>query len=350
MALARPDISASSEASPDAPALWARIIIVSYNSGSDLQKCIDSLAGQSCQDFEVFIIDNNSPDEAVRDLNLPNERYYRHYSETNDGFAGASNFGAKTARTEWVITLNPDAWPEPNWLENLKAASEAHPDFSMLSSTLIQADTENKLDGFGDYLTIFGLAKSSALNEPDTVLPAEPVEVFGPCGAAAAYRREIFLESGGFDARFFCYLEDVDLAYRLRLFGEKCLQCPGARAHHVGSSSTGKQFGFKFYHSNKNNVPLVVKNTPLLLLFIMFPLFLLSQTYLIYRNKSHPNFRDQMNGFRDGLKDIPAILKQRRQILPRRKVGSLKIAKRLSWSIRTVQDTATIYWPVYKSR
>lgn len=328
---------------------WARIIIVSYNSGPDLQKCIESLDKQSCQDFEVLIIDNDSPDDAVRELRLPNERYQRHYSDTNEGFAGASNLGAKSAQTKWIITLNPDAWPEPDWLGALKAASEAHPDFAMLSSTLIKAGSDNKLDGFGDYLTIFGLAKSSGVNEPDTFLPSVPVEVFGPCGAAAAYRTESFLESGGFDERFFCYLEDVDLAYRLRLFGERCLQCPQARAHHVGSSSTGKQFGFKFYHSNKNNVPLVVKNTPLLLLLIMFPLFLLSQTYLIYRNKSHPNFRDQMNGFRDGLKDLPSILKQRREILPQRKVGSLKIAKRLSWSLKTVQDTATIYWPVPKS-
>ena len=322
---------------------------MSYNSGSDLQKCIDSLAEQTCQDFEVFIIDNDSPDDAVRELELPNNRYHRHYSDTNEGFAGASNLGVETAQTEWVITLNPDAWPDPDWLENLKTASLAHPEFAMLSSTLIKADTENKLDGFGDYLTIFGLAKSSAVNEPDSVLPEDPVEVFGPCGAAAAYRRETFLESGGFDERFFCYLEDVDLAYRLRLYGEKCLQCPGARARHVGSSSTGKQFGFKFYHSNKNNVPLVVKNTPFLLLWVMLPLFLASQTWLIFRNKSHPNFKDQLDGFRDGLKDLPAILKQRRQILPRRKIGSYQIAKRLSWSIKTVQDTATIYWPIDKS-
>ncbi|WP_017931052.1 glycosyltransferase family 2 protein [Robiginitomaculum antarcticum] len=325
---------------------WARIVIVSYNSGSDLQTCIDSLAAQTCQDFEVTVVDNASPDTAIRDLKLPNDRYEIYYSTDNMGFAKGSNLGAKFARTEWIITLNPDAWPEPEWLDTLKTASTAHPAFSMLSTTLLQTNEPTKLDGIGDYLTIFGVAKSSGWGHPKSSAPAHPVEVFGPCGAAAGYRRDIFEKCGGFDDSFFCYLEDVDLSYRLRLYGEKCLLCPDARATHVGSSSTEKHSGFKFYHSHKNNFSLIIKNTPLVLLLVMLPLFLASQIWIIYRNRNHPNSDARVAGFKDGMKSIPGIIKKRRRAISGRQIGSWNLAKRLSWTIGSARESAIVFWPI----
>ena len=70
-------------------------------------------------------------------------------------------------------------------------------------------------------------------------------EVFSPCAAAALYRREALTEVGGFDEDYFCYMEDVDLGFRLRLAGHCSLYVPQSIAHHVGSGVTGGQHGFQ---------------------------------------------------------------------------------------------------------
>jgi N-acetylglucosaminyl-diphospho-decaprenol L-rhamnosyltransferase len=80
-----------------------------------------------------------------------------------------------------------------------------------------------------------------------------PREVFAPCAAAALYARDTFLAAGGFEESFFCYLEDVDLGFRLRLGGAHCIQVQGAEVRHMAGApartapfrcSTGSGTGF----------------------------------------------------------------------------------------------------------
>ena len=87
-------------------------------------------------------------------------------------------------------------------------------------------------------------------------------EIFAPCAAAALYRRAAFLEAGGFDEHFFCYMEDVDLGFRLRLLGYRCGYAPAAIVHHVGSGTTGARSPFTVYHGHRNLVWTYVKNMP----------------------------------------------------------------------------------------
>src|SRR5207245_813719 len=96
-------------------------------------------------------------------------------------------------------------------------------------------------------------------------------EVFSPCAAAALYRRGAFLEAGGFDERFFCYYEDSDLAFRLRLLGHRCLHVDDAVVHHVGSVTAGRTSDFTVYHSFRNQGWAFVKNMPAPLLWLYLP-------------------------------------------------------------------------------
>ena len=84
-------------------AYWARLVIVAYNSGDDLQTCIDSLSAQIFQNFEVVIVDNASSDAAVQELNLPNDRYRILRLDENMGFAGGSNCGADMWDVGWGV-------------------------------------------------------------------------------------------------------------------------------------------------------------------------------------------------------------------------------------------------------
>ena len=325
---------------------WARIIVVSYNSGDDLQKCVDHLQSQTFPHFEVVIVDNASPDDAVEKLKLPDHRFKIVEASTNFGFAAGSNLGANGANCPWLVMLNPDAWPNKDWLENLRQAAIDNPGFAVLGSTILTADKSNTLESFGDMLTIYGLARPCANGLPVSSIPTENVEVFSCCAAGAAYKRETFELMSGFDESFFCYLEDVDLAYRMRLAGYRCLQIPSAKIVHFGSSSSDKTPNFRTYYSHRNNLRLILKNTPLLLLLIMLPCYVASQSWLSWRNRKRDDRSVRSKATSDALKAMPDTLKMRATNLKNISSSSIDIAKRLGWSKRRLRGKSYLFWKV----
>ncbi len=238
------------------------VIIVNWNGAKILPQCLASLARQTYTDFEIIIIDNGSTDGSVDQLekHWPKIRVKR--LKENLGFAKANNLGGHQARGLWLALLNNDAFPEPGWLKELVQASERYPDFSFFASHLIMADRPEYIDGLGDIYHISGMAWRRGHGKHHQNFSSEVSEVFGPCAAAALYPRDLFLRVGGFDEDFFCYHEDVDLAFRLRLRGHRCLYVPQALVKHLGSKSQGAHSDFVIYHSHRNLVWTYIKNMP----------------------------------------------------------------------------------------
>ena len=138
-----------------------------------------------------------------------------------------------------MALLNPDAFPEPDWLEALLVAAESNPGFDVFDSKLVNAGNPTVLDGAGDAYHLSGLAWRMGHGSPVPTSGEYEREVFSPCAAAALYRRSALSETGGFDEEYFCYVEDVDLGFRLRLAGHNAMYVLDAGVHHVGSATTG---------------------------------------------------------------------------------------------------------------
>ena len=229
--------------------LWVRIVIVNYNAGPLLQACLDALASQTMPDFEAVIVDNASTVQPISDLRLPDDRFQILNAGENIGFAAATNLGAKNSSAPWIAALNPDTRPRSDWLAELRSATERHKWATMFGSTQLAMDNPEIVDGFGDVLSAFGSAWRSGNGRTVRELPIGDCEVFSPCAAAALYARPSFEREGGFDESFFCYLEDVDLGFRLRLKGERCVQVRRAEVLHAGSAITGHLSEFSVFHS-----------------------------------------------------------------------------------------------------
>src|SRR5574341_1091523 len=212
------------------------VIIVCWNSGEYLPRCLSGLSTQTYRDFEVILIDNGSTDESTLRLleNSSNMNLHIERFETNRGFAVANNIGARLARGRWLALLNSDAFPQPDWLAHLIKTTENHPEFSFFASRQLQANRLDLLDGAGDTYHLSGFAWRQYFGYPADKFGLVSREVFSACAAAALYSRKAFLQVGGFDEDFFSYYEDVDLSFRLRLQGFRCLYVPDACAHHGG--------------------------------------------------------------------------------------------------------------------
>jgi GT2 family glycosyltransferase len=237
------------------------VLIVNWNAGAYLASALSALARQSRPADRIVVVDNASSDgsrEAV--ARLPGVELIA--LDENVGFAAGNNIAAASvADCDWLAFLNPDAFPQPEWLERLMQAVKEHPEIPMFASELRLAADPSRLDGAGDAYHVSGLPWRIAHGERAPTDQA-PREVFSPCAAAALVRRDIFNEVQGFDPSFFCYVEDVDLAFRLRLLGYRCLYIPGAVVHHVGSGTTGRRSAFAIYHGHRNLVWVWVKNMP----------------------------------------------------------------------------------------
>ena len=307
------------------------VIVVAYNSAAYLSRCIVALERQTWEDFEVIIFDNGSSDGALRDFGALPEGFRVVHSRHNLGFAGGNNRAAAETQAPWIATLNPDAFPEPDWLKGLMAAVERYPDVDMFGSTQVLADDPSRIDGAGDVYHASGIHWRGLHGRPVALLPTEG-EVFAPCAAAALYRSRTFHAHGGFDERFFCFSEDVDLAFRIRLAGGRGIQVADAVVFHVGSGSTGRRSAFSVRYGMRNRVWTFVKNMPGFLFWLLLPAHiavnLAALIIAVARGKGGPAWQ----GLMDSVAGIRPIWKSRREIQSHRRASTWDIAQVITWS------------------
>ncbi|HET7746927.1 MAG TPA: glycosyltransferase family 2 protein [Vicinamibacteria bacterium] len=322
-------------ARPPAAARWGgpvdvAVIVVNWNSGAMLDRCLRALAAQTVRPSRVIVVDNGSSDGSADRLEarFPGVEVLR--LGENVGFAAANNRAAAAARgIRWLALLNPDAFPEPGWLAALLEAADAHAGYSFFASRMVRADDPARLDGAGDVYYVNGLAARRGHGRP-TPAREEPHEVFAACAAAALYRADEFDAVSGFDERFFCYFEDVDLAFRLRLRGARCLYVPRAAVHHVGSGTTGARSDFTVYHGHRNLVWTFFKDMPGPLLVFYLPQHLLLNAVTLAVFAGRGQLRTIVRAKWDALRRLPAIWSDRRRVQRTRTVSARAVRRAMA--------------------
>ena len=325
------------------------VIIVNYNAGDKLQKCLAHLELQTYKNFEVLLIDNDSKDGSVDDLNFPTLDITLKRAGENLGFSAGNNEMVKSAKGDWLAFLNPDAYAASNWLEEMVVGVERYPDVDAFGSTQINALNGMQLDGAGDVYHILGIAYRGYFGRHITELPEEG-EVFAACGAAAFYKAKTFRELGGFESRFFCYGEDVDLGYRLRLIGGRTVQLKDAVVRHEGSGISGRHSDFTIYHGHRNRIWLAYKNTPFWLYWPFLPLHLLTNFYLFLRAPMAGVTWPFLKGVIHGYKGLYQFKADRRAILGNRTVSYKRLCQSIEWSPYKISTRKGRNWPYNPSQ
>ncbi len=308
----------------------ATVIIVAYESGAFLQPCVDALAAQTFHEFEAVIADNGSSDGSVQELRLPDDRFRILSLGRNTGFAVANNLAAAHSSAGFLVLLNPDAVPEPTWLETLITKAQTAPDIASVGSLQRRLDDPQVLDGVGDVWHVAGLAWRAGEGHPAASAPGDG-EIFGPCGAAALYRRDIFVALGGFDERFFCYCEDVDLAFRLRTAGYRSVRASGAVVRHAGSGISGRRSDFTLYHGHRNRIWTFVKNTPGVWFWLLLPYHLAFNALYLGSALKRGIFPPVWRAYVAAAKGLPSIWRARRELKSPR-TGFTTMMRSMAWT------------------
>ena len=285
------------------------VVIPHFNKLNLLVKCIEKLKEQSFNDFEVLIVDNGSIDGSIQFINeLVNSSklYHSILLSENIGFAAAVNKGIKYSfdnNFEYTILLNNDAFVSSDFIKNLVFAMETRNAFA-ISSLMLSAKNKNLIDDFGDNYNIFGYAYQD-LTGLDRSFATKNSKVFSACAEASIYDNKKLERVGLFDEEFFAYLEDLDLSFRAKLYGYSCENCKEAICYHLGSATSGdtKYNEFKVRMSARNNILLIYKNMPIIMLIInLFYIvigFIAKQIYFIKKGFGIDYFFGIIEGFRD---------------------------------------------------
>lgn len=313
---------------PETPEIT--VIVVNYNGGDYLRACMKSLAAQTFRNFETILVDNASHDGSLDRLVEMPEHVTVLRESVNHGFARGNNIAARMAKGRWIALLNPDAEASPDWLESLLRAVRERPTHRMVASLQIATHDENVLDGAGDCYLAYGYAWRGGFGRPVSETP-EAGECFAPCGAAAFYPRDFFLEAGGFDESYFCYHEDVDVGFRLRLLGERCQFDPRCRVRHVGSAISGRVSNFAVFHGARNGFWTYIKNMPTLLLLPTIPVWIAGTIAILIRGLFTDRFMATLRGLVAGVGRLGAALRARAALARRRTASLGDIAAAITW-------------------
>jgi GT2 family glycosyltransferase len=243
-------------------AMRVSIIIPNYNGLTLLGPC---LAAIRSQDYPADLIETIVVDDASFDGSP--EWIASHYPGVvliqlarNSGLAVACNAGAAAAHGDLLIMLNNDTEVAPGWVSAIVAAAGENPRAGAIASKMLLYDRPDTLHSAGDMMGADGIPRNRGVWQVDSGQYDGAPAVFGGCGGGVAYRREAWEQAGGFDARLFMYLEDVDLAWRLRLLGWEAVFAPDARMlHHLSATGGGV---LASYYTGRNTVWVIAKDMP----------------------------------------------------------------------------------------
>jgi GT2 family glycosyltransferase len=223
------------------------VVVVTYNHEETLRACLGAVAEMAPAPAAVVIVDNASSDgsaERAREFEsrLPIEIVRR---SENTGFSAAANTGIGATDTPWVLCLNPDCAPAPDFVDRLLGSVARRPDGNRIGAAtgkLLRAEGPalepgGVVDSAGMVVTPSGRHFDRGAGESDDGRFDRPAFVFGGTGAATLYRRsaidDVAYQGGEFFAEsFFAYREDAELAWRLQIRDWHCLYTPGATAAH----------------------------------------------------------------------------------------------------------------------
>ena len=309
------------------------VIIVNYNGGAFLQQALDSLRAQTFRDFEVLLVDNASTDGSMETLNSEGVPGYRILPQTeNLGFAAGNNVAARLS--------------DADWLERVVSATQRNPCTNMFACAQYALEDPAIMDGAGDCYLGLGIPWRGGFG-----LRAEPLaegECFSPCGASAVFRRSVFDAHGGFDERFFCYCEDVDLGYRMRLAGERCVFVPDAIIRHAGSGISGRASEFAIFHGTRNRIWTYAKNTPALMLWLTLPGHVAITLAILLRGFATGRAGPTWRGIQAGLAGLGTLKKDKRFGPPKRVASLGKIASAMAWNPKRLLDRRPVIRPLEK--
>ncbi len=236
-------------------------IVVNYNGGEAVLRCLESLRNQDYPMVRVVVVDNASTDDSADRIAETHPEAILNRTGINGGWATGCNVGMTAANSEFIATINNDAWLDPACISEMVRSLRLKREYGSCASKILTAN--------GERLEVCGLnivADGSSCGRgrlQDISRYSEPEEVFCANDCVCLYKRDLFADIGGYDEDFFLYCGETDVGYRQQMAGWKSIYNPKALAYHEHSLTVGSYSAFKAYHVERNRIFILIKHFPI---------------------------------------------------------------------------------------
>jgi GT2 family glycosyltransferase len=293
------------------------VIIPNHNGAAFLANCLRSLQSQTYCNAEVIVVDNASQDRSIEITRALYPEASLRCNNGNLGFAGAVNAGIRSALGTWVAVLNNDTEVDPNWLIECARGINEHPDAAFFACRILQLTDRTRIYSAGDCYLRAGIGYRRGQDLRDREDFRRECRIFSASGCAAVYRKDILEKLGGFDERFFAYLEDVDFGLRLQAAGCHGYYLPRAEVFHHGGATSGGEFSRMAVRlRTRNSLLLLFKSMPGRFLIRCFPMIILAQVWWKLRVLAHWRLGSYLKGLAEACFLAPAMIRDRAIMRP----------------------------------
>ncbi|GGJ75766.1 glycosyltransferase family 2 protein [Deinococcus aquiradiocola] len=288
------------------------VVIVSYGSRPDLERCLPTLVQHPDHTPRILVIDNHGHDGVAEWLTQRWPQVTVLRNPANTGYAGGNNLGLAHTSTPYALILNPDTEVSPGALSLLLRTAITYPD-AFITPKLVQPD--GRVNACGNEMHYTGLTWCLGLGEAPTAYGGlHTVPLLS--GAAILARTSSFVELGGFDEQYFMYHEDTDLSLRARLLGYRLLcQADASVTHHYTLGMTPR----KLHYLERNRLLTLFKTLSASTLVQLLPALLLTELATwAYAVRSAEYARQRFRVYVWLWQQAPGIRRARREVQRRR--------------------------------
>ncbi len=293
--------------------LQTTVIVVAYDSGDALERCLASLAGE-----DVLVVNNGGP------LTLAGVRVVE--SGRNVGFGAACNLGARETDADVLVFLNPDTVARPGAVAALSRALE-DPSVGVVQARLRLLDEPDLLNSSGNVLHVSGLAWPGGYREPAASLDAQR-EIPYASGAALAIRADVLRELGGFTEELFLYQEDLELCWRARLHGLRVVVTPEADVLH--DYVLERPDRRKEYYLERNRLVFLLTAFEARTLLLLAPVLVAVEVGIVVLARRQGWLREKAAGWAWLVRHRTWLAERRRATQRLRRVGDREVARFLT--------------------
>jgi len=229
------------------------IIILNYNAGELIEKCVDSIYQSNYKNYEIIVVDNNSKDNShVRcKERFPEIKVIEN--KKNLGYCEGNNVGIRKSKGKFIIILNPDTIVEPKWINELLSGYEKFGD-GMYQPKFLTIDNESILQSTGNMIQLFGFGYSRNKGDKDENQFNNIENINYASGTCLFTTKEIFTKLGFFDSFLFAYHDDLDLCWRASMQGIQSYYIPTSIVFHPSEGFSFKWSNFKFFLLERNRL------------------------------------------------------------------------------------------------
>lgn len=309
-------------------------VVVSFADRAAALASAQSLLAQSHAPLEVLLVDNG-PDDPTARASATGVRTLR--PPRNLGYTGAANLAAAEASGDWLFFLNPDAVADEDCLERLLEAVDGE-DVAIVGAQVLLPD--GRVNAGENPVNLAGVSWSGRYGRPREHGPARDVAAVS--GAALLVRRDAFLALGGMCPFFFMYVDDVDLAWRMRISGRRVRFCPRAVVVHDYEFEKGSH---KWFYLERNRTWAILSNLQWHTLVLLSPLLLGTEAVIIARAISEGWLVEKARAWVSLLAKSPQLICWRRSVQASRNVSDYRVLQRFQGGIETdLIDTRLPLW------